>query len=165
MKDKEIFNAISQISDTKYEEYRKYKGNNLEDPDFLALDSLIHNPSTLFSKFNSCKFVLLTQRNKKKNTLMQLKNLGIFNYFHKVVVVKPDKKTNVKYEYLKSNSSKEDFIIGDSPLEIRAANKLSIKAFHVNTGLYARDCIEQECIFVDNFVDALECIRNLIEKY
>lgn len=163
--DKEIFNAISYISDTRYQEYRKYKGKSLEDPNFLALDTLIHNPSILFSNFDSCRFVILTQRNKEKNTLIQLKNLGIYNYFHEIVVVKPDNKTNAKYEYLKNNSSKEDFIIGDSPLEIKAANKLNIKAFHVNTGLYDRDFIEQECIFVENYADAFECIRNLKEKY
>ena len=136
--DHKIVKLIFYVYKIDLKKYIIYKSDLIETEKWLALDELIGNPIFYINKIKIAGFKvsLLTARNNKNNLKSQLKKLNIVNLFDKIHVVGFKKNINTKLELLKNIYMQGDIIIGDSPMEIEAADSLNLDSYFVNSGLY-----------------------------
>ena len=154
----------SMIKKKKYkintpgDEFIGFKKNLLESREWLEKDSVIGEPRIL--KRYDAKFVLITQRNNKEEALYQIRKLKLDKLFEEVVILKPVINRNCKYDYLKERACRQDYIIGDSPVELECARCLGINGCFVKTGLYGENIVKKEKIFKDY----IECVQLIFKE-
>jgi phosphoglycolate phosphatase-like HAD superfamily hydrolase len=110
---------------TRFDDYKKYKRDNLENVDYLKLDSLL-----LKNKYIS-SYNILTYRNNPNNLFLQLDYLELKVNISNVIILNPENTT--KKDYLSSFLSA--VIVGDSESEYDCAENRKINVFLVKTGL------------------------------
>ena len=115
-----------KFSDTdKYYDYINYKRNNLENWDYLKLDSVILKNKDI-EKYN-----ILTYRYNPNNLYSQMDYLELKVNINNVIVLNP--KNITKKDYLSSYS--DVIIVGDSESEYDCAENKQTDVFLVKTGL------------------------------
>lgn len=100
--------------------------SKIEQDDYLKLDVLYEGVIEYLKKM--CidnTLYLLTSRNNYSGTISQIKNLGIYQFFEKVEVVKSDKAYENKALFLKNNHI--DYMIGDTEVDYKAARESKTK--------------------------------------
>lgn len=93
----------------------------IEEDNFLAYDKLYDGIERMLSNLSeTSSLYIVTARNRKENTLKQIKELGIYQYFEKVYVVESSKLTpTLKASILKGDGI--DIYYGDTESDEKAA--------------------------------------------
>lgn len=138
--------------DLDWESFGIYYLQNIEAEKYLALDELIVEKGllSLASEMNF-KLVLLSLRSNSVNSEKQLQNLGIAEFFDRIIFEKHDGILNPKMYQLKQLSSQFSIVAfcGDSIADYEAAKQLNINFVQVKTALYQLPNFEM-AIQVDN---------------
>ncbi|MCL2184482.1 MAG: hypothetical protein FWB86_01320 [Treponema sp.] len=108
-----------------FNEYKIYKKNNLENIDFLKLDTVI-----LYNNDIS-NFKILTFRNNYNNLLLQIDYLDLKINLNNIICLDP--KITTKKKYLMSFN--DVIIVGDSESEYECSENENTTVFLVKTGL------------------------------
>ena len=126
----------------------------IESPSYLQFDTLIYGAYDILNTL-TCKYKLfiITARQKKENTFLQLKELDIYKYFKDILV------TEHKYEKAelirRLQFKNEDFMIGDTDYDVLTGKQLGIRTIAVCYGFLnkkkLKDC-EPE-FMVDNICE------------
>ena len=125
LKDKKIPNGEAIISLwIKKIEYNKYLRLDRLYPDIL------HDLKIMGDRYN---LFLLTARSKKSNTFWQLSELGLGNFFCKMIVVKNTGNVGLN-KYRAIQSIHFDFIIGDTETDFALAKYTRCGFFPLNYG-------------------------------
>ncbi|HQW84118.1 MAG TPA: HAD hydrolase-like protein [Ferruginibacter sp.] len=125
--------------DPDWENFNLYYQQNIESDKYLALDSLIVDENLLASlKKKNFKFILLSLRNNPKNSINQLVNLGLKNYFDEIHFIEHHLIKNPKSVMLEQLNQRYNIIsfCGDSTSDYEAAVQLNINFVQVKTSLY-----------------------------
>lgn len=144
MKDHMIIKELT-LAEIDIEKYVSFKREKLEDSSYLSLDTFIgESPYSDLNKLRNKGYYLeiISQRRNVHNGMTQVEALGLMDYFDKITFLHP-RADNSKLNYLRNIATKNDFIIGDSPIEIECAQELSMGCFFVDTGLYGVDCVKK----------------------
>lgn len=140
---------------TSYDKFKNFKSKYLEKRNWLEKDTIIGDPRILKKCDN--KFVLITQRNNRKEALHQIQRLELDKIFDEIVILKPVYGENCKYNYLKKRFEEGDYIIGDSIVELECARRLGLNGCFVKTGLFGESIVNKERVF-ENY---MECIQSI----
>ena len=105
----------------------------IESPGYLKLDILFYGVCEMLGILaQKNKIFIITSRQNKENTFVQLKKLDIYKYFENILV------TERKYEKVelirKLQFQNEDFIIGDTDYDILTGKQLGIHTIAVSYG-------------------------------
>ena len=114
----------------------------IEAPKYLELDK--NFPGTqYFIKNNLCRFNLYicTDRQFVNSTIFQLKYLGLFEYFKKVLVTEQKRKKEDLIIDEVPDLSSEDWIVGDTGKDIEAGHALRIKTCAVTSGFLSLESL------------------------
>lgn len=144
-----------QVSDG---EFKTFKSERLECREWLMKDSLIGDLKAI--KECNCYKAIITQRRNKEEAYSQIEKLGLVKIFNDIIILSPISGRNSKYEYLKDKVSCEDYIIGDSIIELDCARRLGMKGYFVKTGLFGEQIAEPDEIR-ENY---LECLDEIFYK-
>lgn len=100
---------------------------NIEEPEFLKFDKLYIDTNSILQEYLiDYDLVLITARSNKEACRAQLQNLGINNFFKKIYIVEPCKKTpELKAEILKKE--KAILMIGDTEVDKLASELANVQ--------------------------------------
>jgi phosphoglycolate phosphatase-like HAD superfamily hydrolase len=128
------------VDKTKEKLFKSFYMSNIENINFLKLDSLIVDIELLkeFKESNSIKLALLSLRNNEVNSLKQLDLFGLKSLIDYVYFIKHDQEQNPKIKIL--NQLKEKLtiscFIGDALGDYEAAISSEITFIKVDTGFF-----------------------------
>jgi len=161
-KDHVIVKELIEEIEIDIDDYIKFKRQNLESFEWLSKDILIGNPEVTNMELKGLGYnvVLLTQRNNQNNLIKQLDFLSIKDSFDQIIMVKPEIGKNVKFDHIIKHCNSNDIIIGDSIVEINAANLLNIDGYFVETGLFSSEVLGIREFVFDNYKSAVDYILN-----
>lgn len=142
--------------------YTQYKHLNLENDQWLKKDKVILYPKTAYKIFKELGYsvVLLSLRNHKERLLDQIQYLGLNNAFDNFVVLRPVPNQNAKLLYLTNKINTQDLIVGDSPIEMECAKRLSIEGYFVESGLWGRQFANNQNLVFKNYNSVTEYLLN-----
>lgn len=114
---------------------------NIEKEEYLILDDLKPQARETMQRWKSIghKIILVTMRQNRVALLKQLKRLGIYDIFERVIDCPPHIQ-NTKYEKLKAISFQRAIFIGDTEEDTNTAKMLNIKSIGITNGL------REECL-------------------
>jgi phosphoglycolate phosphatase-like HAD superfamily hydrolase len=119
-----------------FEQYISIRNNLIESVEFLKYDRLREGVKETLSEVDiSYKSNLLTARSNKDSLFSELENLNIRQYFSDIFMVSPFSKWEEKSVVLDKFSNESHFIIGDTPNDIIAGKKASIKTVGILNGM------------------------------
>jgi phosphoglycolate phosphatase-like HAD superfamily hydrolase len=121
----------------------------IENLEFIKLDRLQPQVHTTLRKLSSIAHLYLVTMRKNRKTLMkQLDYFSLKKYFKKILSQDDNNgKANVKIELIKSESdytSKTDFFIGDTELDIKTGKFLGLNTIAVTCGIRATNLLRKE---------------------
>ncbi len=136
--------------------------HEIESETLLKLDFLYPQIFEFLEKHQTkFEFFLVTARQSKKNTLEQLKKLGIFNFFKAVLITE---KKYSKSELIKPflNHNENAILVGDTAYDIKTANELEIKSIAVGYGFIASEILRayRPSYIVENSEELIHLILN-----
>ncbi|MGJ8454509.1 HAD family hydrolase [Pseudothermotoga sp. U03pept] len=138
VKDEKIVRSFyPHIDETQIVLYQEYKRKNLENPEFLKLDELIVNVTTLKSLH---RFLILTVRQNAPNLYSEFKRRGLDFLIEKTVVLQPADRL-VKYRWVLENIStlsdcdEKITTVGDSETDLLVGMMGQVETYLVKTGL------------------------------
>ena len=136
--DPEIFKFLG--IGVEWEEYRRWKWDRVEDPEYLLFDSPLCNIEDLVSELRDkgYRVYVLTARRKPRNFWEELRWLGLHRVFDDVFIT-GDYSLDSKKRMIEHIVEPDDIIVGDSEMEIHAARSLGIRHIGVATGLRSAD--------------------------
>jgi phosphoglycolate phosphatase-like HAD superfamily hydrolase len=121
-------------------DFQFFFSKNIESKDYLLLDELIVNLGLMQRiKFEKgYTLILLSLRSSYENSIMQLHNLCLYDFFDEIYFEKHSSQLNPKTNRLKQIHKKypEIQFIGDSKSDLEAAEEASIEFIKVNTGVF-----------------------------
>lgn len=121
-------------------DFQSFFSKNIESLDYLLLDELIINIELLQKiKFQKgYNLILLSLRSNYENSIKQLHNLFLYNFFDEIYFEKHSSQFNPKTSRLKQiqNKYSEIQFIGDSKSDLEAAEEVGIDFIKVNTGVF-----------------------------
>lgn len=121
-------------------DFQFFFSRNIESIDYLLLDELIINSRLLQEiKFQKgYKLILLSLRSNHESSIKQLLKLFLFNFFDEIYFEMHSNQGNPKSNRLKEIQNKYQKIqfIGDSKLDLEAAEEAGIEFIKVNTGVF-----------------------------
>lgn len=138
--------------DPDWEKFKLYYQQNIESEKYLALDTLIVEKQLLAeAKKKNFKLILLSLRSNQSNSLKQLQNSGLADYFDEIHFVQHELHNNPKLALLKQLSQSYNIIAfcGDSVSDYEAAEQLNINFVQVKTSLYQLPGFEKVTQFTD----------------
>jgi phosphoglycolate phosphatase len=146
------------LNPTRFEEFRLDWKTLIETEDFLKYDFIRHHELMWFERVkNHRNLILCTARQNETLLLGQLRSLGLIEYFDAVLTAKSGfVKSAVIEDHFKINSleiSANDWIIGDTVLDIQTGRNLGIRTCGVLTGLSRR--ADFESIEADQICESL----------
>lgn len=113
---------------------------NIENIDYLLLDEPIINLKLLQTlKFQKgYNLILLSLRSNYENSIKQMHNLFLYDFFDEIYFEKHSTQFNPKTNRLKQiqNKYSEIQFIGDSKSDLEAAEEVGIEFIKVNTGVF-----------------------------
>lgn len=115
----------------------------IEQEEYLALDTPFLDTTSFLNKLaNSHKLFVITARQFETSTLSQITRFGWENFFSMVLVTEQKKE---KYKLLKDNVNltSDDWIIGDSGIEIITGKVLKINTAAVLSGFLNKKQLSQ----------------------
>ena len=141
--DPEIFKFLGLR--IEWEEYRKWKWENVEDPGYLLFDTPLCDIRDLVCKLRDKGYqvYVLTARRKPRNFWEELKRLKLHDLFDDVFIT-GDYSLDSKKRMIEDIVEPEDIIVGDSEMEIHAARSLGIRHMGVATGLRSADFLVEK---------------------
>jgi phosphoglycolate phosphatase-like HAD superfamily hydrolase len=121
-------------------DFQLYFSKNIERLDYLLIDELIINLKLLQTiKFHKgYKLILLSLRSNYENSIKQMHDLFLYDFFDEIYFEKHSSQFNPKTNRLKQIQYKypEIQFIGDSKSDLEAAEEAGIEFIKVNTGVY-----------------------------
>lgn len=112
--------------------------NNIENIRLLKLDKLYKDSKEFLEKYyKKYNLILITGRSNKKNTKIQIDELGISKFFKKIEIIKPTKNISEKKTKL-TQKHKCFVIIGDTETEKNVSDNLKIIFFPINRGFRSK---------------------------
>lgn len=138
--------------DPDWEKFKLHYQQNIEAEKYLQLDTLIVEKQLLAeAKEKNFKLILLSLRSNQANSLKQLQNSGLADYFDEIHFVKHELHNNPKLAMLKQLSQSYNIIAfcGDSSSDYEAAEQLNINFAQVKTSLYLLPDFEKATQFTD----------------
>lgn len=113
--------------------------NLIESPESLKKDKLFKYSKQVLDllKNKGCKLYLVSYRASKKQTILQLKSLGIYDYFTEVCLGKGFNGNTTKAKYIKRYYTKDDnvYVVGDTEDDVLAAKKVNAISVAVLSGV------------------------------
>jgi phosphoglycolate phosphatase-like HAD superfamily hydrolase len=137
--DKEIFKLLGINVDIS--EFRNFKIKNIELENYLAYDSLLPGVAAYLDDLaKNYPLYVLTIRKNQSNLINQLNDLGIKNFFQKIISPSADlfdlPGCDQKSALIdKLFSSVDGYMIGDSEADIKCAKKVNLTSVSVLSGL------------------------------
>ncbi|OQB40085.1 MAG: hypothetical protein BWY04_01451 [candidate division CPR1 bacterium ADurb.Bin160] len=112
--------------------------NNIENIRLLKLDKLYKDSKEFLEKYyKKYNLILITGRSNKKNTKIQIDELGISKFFKKIEIIKPTKNISEKKTKL-TQKHKCFVIIGDTETEKNVSDSLKIKFYPISRGFRSK---------------------------
>lgn len=135
----------------------------IESDFFLSYDILFDDVNNALSAIcKSHSVYLCTARQSKDTTISQLKRLGIFYFFEKIMVTQ---QRATKVELVSQHGiavSDHDWFIGDTGEDIKSGKKLKMKTCAVTYGFLSRKTLCQ--YKPDLFIDSLDSFAKKIKE-
>jgi phosphoglycolate phosphatase len=135
---KTILLKMFYYTDNDFEYFKKLWFEKIELPEYLQFDTLIDEAVDILGFLTEKnKLYIVTSRQNKKNTIMQLKKLQIYDFFRNILITericnKSDLIKEVGYQ-------KEDFIIGDTGNDVLTGLELGMNTVAVTYGFLNGD--------------------------
>lgn len=126
----------------------------IENYEYLACDFLYPNTISMLERLSrSNSLYLLTARSNVEGTKQQISHLGIKQYFEEICIVPSGRKASqLKANFLKCHSI--DVMIGDTEIDMFAANEIGCKFFAIRNGFRNEHFWEQYNVtFFDGFFE------------
>lgn len=119
-----------------HEKFMEIWLDNIERNDYLKYDYLKPDIVNTINRFKESaeSIYLITMRNNHNNLMMQLQHLSINNVFNKVLVCNSDD-YQPKYKLIKTELYGIGVIIGDTEIDMEAANLLNTRFIGIRNGL------------------------------
>jgi phosphoglycolate phosphatase-like HAD superfamily hydrolase len=131
------------IDSSKENLFKSFYLSNIEDLNFLKLDSLIVDIELLkeFKESNKIKLALLSLRNNEDNSIKQLQLFGLKDVIDYIYFIKHDHEKNPKIKILSQLKEKLSIscFIGDAISDYEAAISSEITFIKVDTGFFDFD--------------------------
>jgi|SRR6185312_9004934 len=125
-----------------FEEYISIRNALLESLEFLKYDRLRSNAKIILDDLHkNYQINLLTARSNEANLLLELEQLDIKKYFTDIFIVSPFSKWVDKSAILSKYTNESICMIGDTPNDIIAANKVAIKTIGILNGMSTKSII------------------------
>lgn len=157
---KKIITQIYNFKEERYQIFEKEWMDKIEDTAFLNFDKLFEGTEAfLFEKSKEFKLHLVTHRQFPLQVIKQLNKLGIHSYFSEILVTEQKRE---KHELIleKVLVSKEDWIVGDTGIDILCGKKLGINTAAVLSGFLGLEQIkEYNPDLICNYVTDLKFYR------
>jgi len=113
--------------------------NLIESPNALKKDRLFKYSKKVLAllKDKGYELYLVSYRASRKQTILQLKSLGIYDYFTEVCLGKGINGNITKSKYIKKHIKKDDdvYVVGDTEDDILAAKKVNAISIAVLSGI------------------------------
>lgn len=125
--------------------YFLHKKQALESAPLLLKDRVIGDFS-LFAdtvRKKQHKLVLITLRENEEHTREQLRYLNIDHLFDRIMLVSARGSENPKFRALRGIAEKDDWMVGDSEVDIECGNLLGINTVHVDTGMRTHEYVSK----------------------
>ena len=145
IKDAQILVQEYFLSSDKIINFKQHRNSILEEGRYLDLDRLHESVRPLLAELQEKNYelVLLSLRDNVDNSVMQLRKLGIFDFFSKVIFTGSVGQVQIhadrKYQRLRDYFSPRDFVgcyyVGDTITDIETSHKLGTKMIAVAWGL------------------------------
>lgn len=136
----------------QWEKFNTYYLQSIESKKYLTADTLIADKHLLARvKEKKHTLILLSLRSNPANSLHQLQQLGLANYFDEIHFVQHKLTTNPKIQFLRLLNQSHDIIAfcSDSAPDYEAAVQLNINFVQVKTSLYELPGFEKATQFLD----------------
>ncbi|MDP3698728.1 MAG: HAD family hydrolase [Nanoarchaeota archaeon] len=165
IKDAQILVQEYHLSSDRIINFKQYRNSILEESRYLDMDRLHQSVRPLLAELQEKKYelVLLSLRDNINNSVNQLKNLGISDFFSKVIFTGPvpvgqshaDRKYQRLVEHFLPHDFEGNYYVGDTATDIEASHKLGTKMILVGWGLGEMEKADKSKIsfIVENFTD------------
>lgn len=139
----------------KYEEFIAEWIERIETKEYLKFDVLKPEIQATLIRFKAItkNLILITLRNNRDNLDWQLERYNIKKLFDKIIVC-AQKEGNSKYEELENMNLGKSLLIGDTEIDIEAANMTGIDFIGIANGLRTEK-IFQKNVYYDEVKDIL----------
>jgi|SRR3989344_3129374 len=145
IKDAQILVQEYHLSSDKIINFKQYRNSILEESRYLDMDRLHESVRPLLAELQEKNYelVLLSLRDNIDNSIMQLKRLGIFDFFSKVIFTGPflaaqdhaDRKYRRFLEHFSPQDFEGNYYVGDTITDLKTSHKLGTKMVMVGWGL------------------------------
>lgn len=145
-------------------DYREKKRRFLEDPKYLAYDSLLVPKEYICEFFENHNCRILTSRRSPEAFFDQLQALGLEQLREKCVVLNPDEK-KTKTQYLRESHPDETvYLVGDAEAEAQASQLDNVRVYLVRTGLRNPETLPgaQKCVIIDHVSDFMNAFKESV---
>ena len=112
----------------------------IEDDDFLKLDKWYYDVGDFlhFLKEKSYRTIILTARKREDAVLKQIEESEYKDLIYKTFVVSPEDAKNSKASVLKESNEEKSIVVGDTEVDLYAAEMNGISFFALNRGFRNR---------------------------
>ena len=144
--------SMSKFDFNNFDQFIDFRSQSMETLEYLQLDEIFKNvKQTLQLLVLDYNCFIVTTRQNRKNTLIQLYNLKLEHFFSEIFVTSENKELSfIKIKNLK-------YVVGDTENDILPAKKMGIKSIAVTTGIRAvKELEEMKPDFIVN--DLIEVI-------
>jgi len=136
--------------------------DKIEQPEYLNKDQKFTFTQDVLETLqsNNYELYLITARQSKERVKEQLHNLDLLKYFKKLLVTEQKFKKQYLITQLDIKLSKNDFMVGDTGMDILTGKRIGVKTVAVLTGFRSK---EQLLIYSPDFIynDILEFSKNI----
>ncbi|MDO9187852.1 MAG: HAD hydrolase-like protein [Bacteroidia bacterium] len=136
--------------------------DKIEQPEYLNKDQKFTFTQDVLETLqsNNYELYLITARQSKERVKVQLQDLDLLKYFKKLLVTEQKVKKQYLITQLDIKLSKNDFMVGDTGMDILTGKRIGVKTVAVLTGFRSK---EQLLIYSPDFIynDILEFSKNI----
>lgn len=129
----------------------------IESTEMLRLDQCIIDRNLLVRIAEDYIIILLSLRSNLENAQRQLTQLGILEYFQKVIFLRHQSEVNPKVKALQALSCEWvlRYFVGDSGADFEASEQSNVPFVAVDTGLYKQKFVANKFPTVNHFISNL----------
>lgn len=161
IKHEQILKEIFKYSDEELADFQNRWMNKIESTQMLELDKPFENIKFCLDDLrNKNALYLITARQFKDKTISQLENMSLKKYFEDILVTEQKyEKTSLIKECCKF--SQNDYIIGDTGIDIKTGKTLGLKTIAVTYGFMSKEVLKN--YKPDYLIDDIMDIKKILE--
>jgi phosphoglycolate phosphatase len=153
----DIIASQGLIDQESVDDFHRMWMRTIELPEYLAIDTVLGGAREwLEAHKDNHNLYLCTNRQDKLGTMTQVKMLDLASFFQEVLITEQKLSKAQLISSSVQNVSSLDWIIGDSPEDIRDGKKLGLRTCAVLTGFSGRQSLIAEA--PDLIVDSIDCV-------